>query len=141
MNKALTTLSCLLALGLPTTAAALDANAAVRVVPLQQTTTTWIGAPIAYPTGLAEVTALLVEIEPGGETGWHHHDVPSFAYLMEGTLEITTRTGQSKRLRAGEALSEVVEVAHNGRNVGNGTVKLVVFYTGAKGVVNTQHEP
>ncbi len=123
------------------TAYALDETATVRVTPLLKTGTTWNGAPIVYPTGTAEVTALWVEIAPGGETGWHRHAVPSFAMLLEGTLEITTREGQIKHLQAGAALAEVVATAHNGRNVGNTPVKLVVFYAGAEGRALTTREP
>jgi quercetin dioxygenase-like cupin family protein len=123
------------------TAHALDETAAVRVTPLLKSGTTWQGAPIVYPTGKAEVTALWVEIAPGGETGWHRHAVPSFAMLLEGTLEITTREGQIKRLQAGEALAEVVATGHNGRNVGSAPVKLVVFYAGAEGHALTTREP
>jgi hypothetical protein len=38
-----------------------------------------------------------------------------------------------KRLEAGDALAEVVNTTHNGRNVGDVPVRLVVFYAGAAG--------
>ena len=53
--------------------------------------------------------------------------------MLEGTLELTLDDGRMKRLKAGEALSEVVNRSHNGRNLGNAPVKLVVFYTGTVG--------
>ena len=76
---------------------------------------------------------LLIEIAPGGETGWHLHPVPSFGMVLEGELEVSLKDGQRKRLKAGDALAEVVNTAHNGRNIGNAPVKLVVFYAGSKG--------
>jgi quercetin dioxygenase-like cupin family protein len=114
-------------------AAALDATDGVRVTPLAKETTSWDGKPIVYPEGQAEMTALLVEIAPGAQTGWHCHRVPNFAYMLEGTLELTLDDGRVKRLQAGEALSEVVNRSHNGRNVGSSPAKLVVFYTGTVG--------
>lgn len=117
-----------------TPAHALDDTAAVRVRPLLQTTTSWDGAPLAWPAGQAELTAIEVTIAPGGETGWHEHPVPSFGVLLEGELEISLRSGEVKRVRAGEALAEVVATLHNGRVVGPVPARLVVFYAGAVGV-------
>jgi quercetin dioxygenase-like cupin family protein len=135
------TIWAVILLCLPLAASALDATATVKVVPLLKTGDTWNGAPIVYPEGKAEITALMVEIAPGGETGWHRHAVPSFAMLLEGTLEVTLTEGKVKRLQAGEALAEVINTAHNGRNVGNTPVKLVVFYAGAVGLALTTKEP
>jgi quercetin dioxygenase-like cupin family protein len=119
---------------LPLHAHALDNHGAVTVQPLLQTTSSWDGTPLRWPQGEAELTGLIVTIAPGGETGWHSHPVPSFGLLLEGELEITLRSGAVKRLRAGEALAEVVGVAHNGRVIGDVPARLVVFYAGAKGV-------
>lgn len=141
MTRTARTLCTALLCCLPVAACALDETPVVRVTPLLKTGTTWNGAAIVYPAGRAEVTALWVEIAPGGETGWHRHAVPSFAMLLEGTLEITTREGQVKLLRPGEALAEVIATGHNGRNVGDKPVKLVVFYAGAEGAVLTVKEP
>lgn len=106
------------------------APAPVKAMPLLKTDRSWDGTALAYPAGPAEVTALLIEVAPGAETGWHLHPVPSFAYVLEGELEIRLRTGQSQRLAAGQALAEVVDTAHNGRNPGTVPTRLVVFYIG-----------
>lgn len=110
----------------------------MRVEPLLRTTTSWDGAPLRYPQGQAEITGLVVTIAPGGETGWHRHPVPSFGVLLSGELEITLRSGEVKRVRAGEALAEVVDTWHNGRAVGPEPARLVVFYAGAVGVGLTE---
>lgn len=115
----------------PFAAFALDPTPSVKATPILKTTSSWNNQPIQYPQGPAEVTGLLVEIAPGAETGWHSHPVPSFAVVLEGTLEVRLKDGQVKRINAGEALAEVVDTLHNGRNVGNGTVRLVVFYAGS----------
>ena len=41
--------------------------------------------------------------------------------------------GKTKYLKSGEALAEVVNTLHNGRNVGSSPVKLIVFYAGVAG--------
>lgn len=113
---------------------AIEANAVVQVTPLLKTTESWDGKPTVYPTGQAEVTGLIVEIAPGGETGWHEHPVPNFGLMLTGELEVTLADGRTKRLKSGDALSEVVNTRHNGRNVGSVPVRIVVFYAGAVGV-------
>ena len=131
----------MLALCLPLSAHALDNSAGVKVTPLLKTTSSWDGKPIVYPEGQAEITGLLVEIAPGAETGWHEHPAPSFGMVLEGTLEITLKSGEVKRLQSGEALAEVVETLHNGRNVGTQPLKLVVFYAGVVGKPPTIKHP
>ncbi len=119
---------------------ALDQSASVKVSKLMQSSTSWNGAALAYPAGQAEVTALLIEIAPGGETGWHLHPVASFGYILEGELDVSLKDGSVKHLVAGQALAEVVNTLHNGRNVGKGPLKLVVFYAGATGSTLTVKE-
>jgi len=114
-------------------ARSLEVTPAVKVTPFLKTTTSWDGTPIVYPRGQAEITGVIVELAVGGETGWHEHPVPSFAVVLEGTLEVTLRDGRRNRLGPGAALAEVVDTAHNGRNVGDRPVKLVVFYAGEAG--------
>lgn len=126
-----TALICMAAALLPFAAHAIEPSATVKVTPLLKTTQSWNGAPIKYPEGQAEISALMIEIAPGGETNWHEHPVPSFGMLLEGTLEVVLPDGKKKLIRAGEALAEVVATPHNGRNVGTTPVKLVVFYAGA----------
>ncbi len=121
-------------------ACALDQSASVKVTKLLQSPTSWNGAALSYPSGQAEVTAMLIEIAPGAETGWHLHPVASFAYILEGELEVSLKDGSVKRLAPGQALAEVVNTLHNGRNVGKGPVKLVVFYAGAAGSTLTVRE-
>jgi quercetin dioxygenase-like cupin family protein len=111
-------------------ASALDNSASVKVTPLLKTSTSWDGKPLVYPQGQAEVTALIVEIAAGGETGWHEHSVPSFAYVLEGTLEVTQGDGKTRQLHVGDTLPEVVQTLHNGRALGDKPVKLFVLYTG-----------
>ncbi len=107
-------------------------NGQVKVTQLVKTTTSWDGQPIVYPGGQAEITAMIIEIAPGGQTGWHLHPVPSFGLILEGDLEIELKDGRRTKLKAGEPIVEVVNTLHNGRNIGKTPLKLVVFYAGAE---------
>jgi quercetin dioxygenase-like cupin family protein len=108
---------------------------------LIKTTTTWDGKAIIYPTGeKAQVTALMIEIPVNGETGWHRHPVPSFAMIVEGSLDVMLKDGSVNHLKAGDPLVEVVDTAHNGRNTGTVPVKIMVFYTGTVNSVLTIKE-
>jgi quercetin dioxygenase-like cupin family protein len=130
-----------LLLFLPVAALAVDENSAVKVTVLLNTTSEWDGKQIVYPQGKAELTALLVEIAPGESTGWHQHPVPSFGFLLEGSLEITLKDGRVKRMQPGEALSEVTDTMHSGRAVSKTPVRIVVFYAGAIGKALTFNHP
>jgi quercetin dioxygenase-like cupin family protein len=121
-------------------ALALEPSNAVQVSTVLQTQTSWDGRPIEYPAGKAEVTAMVIEIAPGGETGWHLHSVPSFAVILEGELEVRLKNGAVNRLGPGDALAEVVDTLHNGRNAGSVPVRLVVIYAGAVGNTLTVRE-
>ena len=123
----------LLGLMFQTAALALDSSAQVKVSTVLKTETSWDGKPIVYPSGKPEVSGLIVEIAPGGQTGWHLHPVPSFAFILEGELDVEQKNGSVKHVKAGDAFVEVVNTLHNGRNVGTVPVKLVVFYPGAVG--------
>ena len=125
--------AALLALSLPFAARALDNSAAVKVTPVAKTTGSWDGKPTVYPAGPAEVTTLIVELAADAQTGWHEHPVPSFAYVMEGELEVTREGGATKVLGRGDMLTEVVGTLHNGRALNGKPVKLLVLYTGAAG--------
>jgi quercetin dioxygenase-like cupin family protein len=130
-----------LLLFIPTVLFAIDENSAVKVTQLLKTTSGWDGKQIVYPEGQAELTALLIEIAPGESTGWHQHPVPSFAFLLDGILEITLTDGRLKRMQAGEALSEVTNTMHIGRALSKTPVKLVVFYAGSVGKALTINQP
>lgn len=126
--------SAVVSLMLAAPVAALEPNAALTVTRLLETTTSWDGKPLHYPSGEAKLTALVIDIAPGGETGWHEHPVPSFGFVLDGTLEVRLEDGRVKRIGKGEALAEVVGTMHNGRNVDKVPLKLVVFYAGAPGI-------
>lgn len=121
-----------LMLWLPLGALAMDIDKP-KVSSLVKTTTSWDGKQIVYPVGQAEITGLLIEIAPGKQTNWHLHPYPSFAFILEGALEVTLKDGKVKHLQAGDPLVEVVNTPHNGRNTGTTPLKIMVFYAGIAG--------
>lgn len=134
MIKSFLPLFSLLALVvLPSATVAIEPSAKVKATTILKTDKSWDGEPLVYPQGQAEITGMVVEIAPGGETGWHLHPVPSFGMLLEGELEVSLKDGRTKKIRAGETLAEVANTLHNGRNVGTVPVKILVFYAGAVG--------
>ena len=88
------------------------------------------GALLQYPPGQAEITGVRIEIAPGSETGWHLHPVPSFGVMLQGQLEIKLKNGKKNVVKAGDALAEVVNTAHSGKNIGTEPVQLLIFYAG-----------
>ncbi|MCX2978306.1 cupin domain-containing protein [Candidatus Marimicrobium litorale] len=119
---------------------AIDGSDMIKATPVLKTQRTWIGQDIVYPEGQAEMSGVVIEMAPGGETGWHKHPVPSVGYVIEGQLEVHFKNGDVKKLNAGEAAAEAVDVWHNGVNVGEGPVKLVVFYVGTANSQLTERE-
>jgi quercetin dioxygenase-like cupin family protein len=81
----------------------------------------------------ASVRVTRWDFPPGAVTGWHEHGVPSFAYVLQGELEVSLADGRKNRLVAGDALAEVVGVLHNGRALGETPLRLVVFYAAGEG--------
>jgi len=108
------------------------------VKPLLQTTVNSIGQPIEYPKGGApEISALLIEMAPGEETGWHSHPVPLIGYIMSGELTVYQRTGHKRVVPAGQNSFESVGVVHNGVNEGSVPCRMIVYVLGLKGVAFT----
>jgi quercetin dioxygenase-like cupin family protein len=113
-------------------AALAGAPAKVHARTVLSTDVTASGQKLAYPTnGAAQATMLYVEIPPHSQTGWHVHPVPGFAYVLTGVLTVKTHHG-AHVYSAGHGFAEVVNTPHNGTNLGNVPVKLVVVYTGVR---------
>lgn len=109
-------------------------SAGIVVTPLMKTSVTGAGQPIVYPqTDSPEVTAVMVEIPAGKQTGWHRHPVPCFAYVAQGVISVELEDGSFHEYKAGQAIAEVINLLHNGTNRGTESVKIVMFALGSKG--------
>jgi quercetin dioxygenase-like cupin family protein len=113
---------------------AADAPTATNEV-LLKSTSSWDGTPyIGYPDGAPELTTLKITIPPRTELPWHTHPMPNVAYVLSGELTVEQREGgQSKTIKAGDVLPEMVDINHRGRT-GDNPVVLIVFYAGTKGM-------
>ncbi len=122
--------------------AAINASASeyegVMATQIKKSTAASNGQKLDYlKTDSPEVTVLIVEIPAGGETGWHIHSVPVYAYMLSGAITVEMENKETYHFREGDALLEVINTPHNGKNTGKAPAKLVVFYTGEQGKPNT----
>jgi len=106
---------------------------------LLETQTTNLGQPIEYPTGnAAKITAVIVTLAPGEETGRHRHAVPLYGQVLSGQVTIDYGDYGSKTYKAGEAFMEAVGTWHNGHNSGDETLRILAIFMGAEGVPNVE---
>lgn len=109
-------------------------NSNIIIEEVLRTDTTSIGQKIVYPLiSNAEVTISKITFPPGSETGWHKHDIPVFAYVMEGELTVELDNGKSVQFKQGSSFAEVFDTWHNGKNNGTGNLVLIAIYMGEKG--------
>jgi quercetin dioxygenase-like cupin family protein len=52
-----------------------------------------MGQEIVYPAGKPNITAAVVTIQPQESTGWHLHDAPLFAMILDGELTVDYGNG------------------------------------------------
>lgn len=99
---------------------------------------TILGQKIAYPAGTPKVTAAIITMEPGQETGLHLHHTPLFAYILSGELTVNYGPEGERVYRQGSAFLEAYNSDHNGRNTGTELTRILAVYMGAEGVANTE---
>jgi len=120
---------------------ALEERDYFRVEPLVQSSESIIGEPIVYPDDAkAQVTGMIVTLAPGESTGWHHHGVPSFAYMLEGEVTVDYEQAGTRTYRKGEAFLEAIHRSHNGRNTGTVPCRILVVFIGEEGKGNVVKE-
>lgn len=95
-----------------------------------------LGQPIAYPAGQPRITSAIVTIPPGGEGQLHRHQVPMYAYVLQGTITVDYGEYGTKVFTRGQAVMEAQHVPHKGMNKGTEPVALLVVYMGAEGTPN-----
>lgn len=116
-----------------------DEEPPAGAVDLLPTGETVLGQPIAYPAvGAAEVSSSIVTLAPGESTGWHHHNTPLYAYILEGAVTVDYGADGTRVYEADTALMEAIDTSHNGRNDGDEPVRILVVSFGAAGLQNTE---
>ena len=102
---------------------------------LAETGRMWDGTDLpAYPTGRPKISIVKFTIPPKAELPWHKHPSINAGYLIKGELTVRMEDGKELKLKAGDAIVELVDKWHAGRNEGTEPVEIVVFYAGTPGV-------
>ena len=105
---------------------------AVKV--LAKAGTSWDGEALPnYPKGKPEVTILRIKIPAGVKLPMHMHPVINAGVLLTGELTVVTDDNRTLYLKAGDAIVEVVNKWHYGKNEGDKTAEIIVFYAGLQG--------
>ena len=95
---------------------------------------TLTGQTIVYPTdGAAHITSMRIEVGPGGDVGWHQHLAPTHIYVIEGTLTIEFSDGKQNTVEQGTGFLPMLNVWHNGRNLGPGPLTALLVINGVEG--------
>jgi quercetin dioxygenase-like cupin family protein len=84
------------------------------------------------------LTGKIVEIQPGGQTGRERFNVPSFVYVLEGTLTTNSEggpigVGGVQYHAAGQSYMDAPGVFHNHSNPGQTPVKYLLLFIGTPG--------
>ncbi len=111
---------------------ALDAGG-IQVDVLAKSDLSWEGSPLpSYTTATPEITILRIKIPPGMQLPLHEHPVINAGVLLRGELTVITEQNEILYLKAGDAIVEVVDKWHYGRNDGNEPAEIIVFYAGGR---------
>ena len=108
-----------------------------KAITVLKTSVTNTRRRITYPrTTKPEIESVLITIAPGGQSGWHRHPVPTFVYVLRGTLLLGNQGQRRRRYRAGTAFLEATKTCHNASNPGTRPLQLLVVYIGKRGTPN-----
>jgi quercetin dioxygenase-like cupin family protein len=126
----------------PQKAAEFDSIQQAEVHQLAKSCLSWDGAQLpTYPEGRPEITILRIVIPAGATLEKHKHLVINGGVLLKGELTVQAEDGKILRLKAGEALVEVVDTWHYGKNEGVEPAEIIVFYAGVEGTPITVYKP
>lgn len=103
----------------------------VTVDVLVKTDQSWNGTTLpAYPRGQPQITIIRYQFAPGAILPVHKHPVINAGVLLKGELSVKTERGETLQLKAGDAIVELVDQWHEGRNNGSETAELIIVYSG-----------
>ena len=104
----------------------------ITVEQLAKTSSSWNGETLPnYPQGKPEITILKIRIPAGAELPVHMHSVINAGVMLSGELTVVTDDNKTLHLKAGDAIVEVVNKWHYGKNNGDKAAEIIVFYAGA----------
>jgi quercetin dioxygenase-like cupin family protein len=98
---------------------------------------TVLGQDFVYPPGKPVLTAAIVTMPPNANTGWHHHEAPLFAMILEGELTVDYGDGVTRQFKKDDAFIEAFQSRHKGTNTGDTPVRILAVFAGSDAVKNT----
>lgn len=105
----------------------------IEVDELVKTSSSWDGIDLpGYPKGKPEITILKITIPPKMQLPLHKHPVINAGVLLSGNLTVVTEDDEKLYLKAGDAIAEVVDKWHHGKNESDEPAVIIVFYAGIK---------
>ncbi len=132
MNRMLAALAMCLGLAHAALAEEIDTSQ-VQVQVLAKSGSSWDNQTLPpYPSTAPEISVLRISIPPGTSLPLHKHPMINAGVLLSGSLTVVTENGQTLHMKSGDALIEVVDTWHYGRNDGSETAVIVVFYAGTR---------
>ncbi len=106
------------------------AQTGITIHRLLQTTTTLTGQRFELPHFRNQVTAVLIELASGGQTGSVTLFFPSVLYLIEGALSLEIQDRPPRTISAGQAIAAPLRTPFNSANRGATSAKFLTVYFG-----------
>lgn len=130
--KKICTALCLILLGIASVSA--HDSGTLKVEVLTKTSLSWDGSALPkYPKGKPEITILRITVPPKTKLALHQHPVINAGVLLQGQLTVVKKDEKILHLKAGDAIVEVVDTWHYGKNEGDEPAVIIVFYAGTVG--------
>jgi len=92
-----------------------------------------VGFPLSSDTETASTAVVLLEFEPGGELAVHTDSAEELLLVIEGSADATVGD-ETGRLEAGDIAVVPALAPHGLRNVGDGTLRVVGFFSSSTNV-------
>lgn len=107
----------------------------IEATVLARSTQSWDGSDLPnYPRARPEISILRIRIPPGAALPLHKHPVINAGVLLQGRLTVISEAGAVLEMKEGDTIIELVDKWHYGRNDGDTTAEIVVFYAGIGGL-------
>ena len=97
-----------------------------------------VGFPLSSSTGTASTAVVLLEFEPGGELAAHTDSAEELLLVIEGTAEGTVGD-EVGRVEAGDIVLVPALAPHGLRNIGDGLLRVVGFFSSSTNVAVFEH--
>lgn len=105
-----------------------------RAVQVLRSDTSWNGRRYErYPAGVPQLTVVRYSLPAHTSLPWHEHPVPNTAFVLSGSIVLTSIEGVTQVFRAGDAFAESVGNEHRGHTEDE-AAEIVCTYAGVEGL-------